>query len=161
METSVRLQKMLYYSEWPIHLVGTILGLLTILIIVFLFKRMINLQKAHRKATVKEILWIKPDMPTLKKDYIARLEKIEQEYYQNPSNIRGTYERMSKLIRKFAYKATGVEVQNYSLYEIKATNMKELAMLIEEFYKPEFDKISEGDVKVSISKTKRMITEWN
>ena len=38
--------------------------------------------------------------------------------------------------------------------------MKGLAMLIEEFYKPEFDKISQGDVKVSIAKTKRMIAEW-
>ncbi|MCQ2516488.1 MAG: hypothetical protein MJ094_06455 [Saccharofermentans sp.] len=161
MEPSVKLQKMMNYSQWPILLVGGLLLALTILIVVLLIRRMISLQKAHRKATMKEILWVKPDMASLKRDYIARLEKIERDYYQNPSDIRGTYERMSTLIRKFAYRATGVEVQNYSLFEIKATHMKGLAMLIEEFYKPEFDKISQGDVKVSIAKTKRMITEWN
>ena len=115
MDTSVRLQKMMNYSQWPMYLVGGLLLALTILIIVLLVKRMISLQKAHRKATMKEILWVKPDMDALKRDYIARLEKIERDYNQNPSDIRGTYERMSNLIRKFAYKATGIEVQNYSL----------------------------------------------
>lgn len=161
METSVRLQRMMNYSQWPIYLVGGLLLALTILVIVLLIRRMISLQKANRKATMKEILWVKPDMESLKRDYLARLQKIENEYGMNPSDIRGTYEKMSKLIRKFAYKATGIEVQNYSLFEIKATHMKELAMLIEEFYKPEFDKISQGDVRVSIAKTKRMIAEWN
>ena len=39
--------------------------------------------------------------------------------------------------------------------------MNSLADLVEEYYEPEFDRISEGDAKESIKKTKRTIAEWN
>ena len=100
-------------------------------------------------------------MERLKKEYLAKLARIEEAFLADPTLIRPTYEKMSKLIRNFAYQATGIEVQKYTLYEIRMAKMNSLADLVEEYYEPEFDRISEGDAKESIKKTKRMIAEWN
>ena len=81
--------------------------------------------------------------------------------FDSDKQIRSAYERMSVLIREFTYKATGIEVLKYSLSEIKGTGLDALADLIEEYYEPEFDKISEGDVKASIERTRKVISEWN
>ena len=68
---------------------------------------------------------------------------------------------MSKVVREFVYKATGTEVDKFTLAEISRTEYKGLATLIGEYYQPEFDQISEGDVKASLEKTRRLVAEWN
>ena len=156
MPTSVKLRNMLDYSTAPIVIVGALLLLITLVVVIYILVRIIK-----RKVTAKELLWTKPDMNKLKKDYLARLEKIEKTFLADPTLIRPTYEKMSKLIRNFAYEATGIEVQKYTLYEIRMAKMNSLADLVEEYYEPEFDRISEGDAKESIKKTKRTIAEWN
>ena len=100
-------------------------------------------------------------MQKLKQEYLARLHHIEMEFDSDKTRIRPSYEKMSVLIRDFAYKATGIEVTKYSLSEIKKTELVDLADLIEEYYEPEFDKISAGDVKNSIEKTRGVISRWN
>ena len=161
MPTSVKLRNMLDYSTAPIVIVGALLLLITLVVVIYILVRVIKSRKNKRKVTAKELLWTKPDMNKLKKDYLARLEKIEKTFLADPTLIRPTYEKMSKLIRNFAYEATGIEVQKYTLYEIRMAKMNSLADLVEEYYEPEFDRISEGDAKESIKKTKRTIAEWN
>ena len=56
---------------------------------------------------------------------------------------------------------TGTEVDKFALYEINATEYKDLAKLVGEYYQPEFDKISEGDVRASLERTRRLVAEWN
>ena len=161
MPTSVKLRNMLDYSTLPIIIVGTVLLLITIVAVIYILVRVIKSKKNKRKITAKELFWTKPDMERLKKEYLAKLARIEEAFLADPTLIRPTYEKMSKLIRNFAYQATGIEVQKYTLYEIRMANMNSLADLVEEYYEPEFDRISEGDAKESIKKTKRMIAEWN
>ena len=68
---------------------------------------------------------------------------------------------MSILVREFVYKATGTEVDKFSLSEISQTGFEDLTVLVGEYYKPEFDKISEGDVRASLAKSRRLVSEWN
>ena len=161
MPTSVTLRKMLDYSTAPIIIVGSLLILITLVAVIYILVRFIKSRKSKRKMTAKALLWTKPDMERLKKEYLAKLERIESAFEADPTSIRPTYEKMSKLIRSFAYNATGIEVQKYTLYEIRLANMNALADLVEEYYEPEFDRISEGDARDSLKKTKRMIAEWN
>lgn len=161
METTVELQRMMRYSKLPIIIVGALLAIVTALIISYVVYRVIKLIKANRKPTIKAILWTKPNMDVLRAEYLNKLEAVEREFKNNPTAVRPTYEKLSKIIRNFAYQATGIEVQKYSLNEIRGTYLQGLADLIEEFYAPEFDKISSGDVITSIDKTKRMISAWN
>lgn len=160
MDTSVDLQRYMHYKDTPKQIVGALLIALTIAIIVYLIVRIAKLHKAKQKVTVKEIMWTKPNMAQLKNDYVRQLDALAKEFEANPNRIRPIYEKMSSIVRNFAYKATGVEVHKYSLAEIKVANMGNLASLIEEFYAPEFDKISVGDVRTSLERTKRTIIEW-
>ncbi len=161
MPTSVKLRNMLDYSTLPIIIVGGLLVLITLLAVIYILVRVYKSRKSKRKITAKELLWTKPDMAKLKKEYLAKLARIESAFETDPTLIRPTYEKMSKLIRSFAYRATGIEVQKYTLYEIRSAKMNDLADLVEEYYEPEFDRISEGDARESLKKTKRMIAEWN
>ena len=68
---------------------------------------------------------------------------------------------MSIIVREFVYKATGTEVDKFTLSEISQTEFQELTHLVGEYYKPEFDKISEGDVRASLAKSRRLVSEWN
>ena len=161
MPTSVTLQKMLDYSTLPIIIVGGLILLITLVAVAYILVRVYKSRKSKRKMTAKALLWTKPDMEKLKKEYLTKLARIESAFEADPTLIRPTYEKMSKLIRSFAYRATGIEVQKYTLYEIRYAKMNALADLVEEYYEPEFDRISEGDARESLKKTKRMISEWN
>lgn len=161
MPTTVELQKMFRYSATPIVLTALALLLVTLILIALILWKIIKNKRAGRKNTIKSILWIKPDMEKLKQEYLAKLLKIEMAFDTDTTKIRPAYESMSKLIRDFVYKATGIDVPKYTLSEIRKTDLEDLADLIEEYYEPEFDKISAGDVKASIENTRRVISKWN
>ena len=97
----------------------------------------------------------------IKKEYISQLIKIQEGYDNGQLAMRDTYQRISASIREFVFKVTDIEVHNYTLTDIKRLNMPVLAELVEEYYRPEFEKESLGDVKNSIEKTKRAIERWN
>ncbi len=161
MPTTVELQKMFKYSATPIVITVAALIAVTLLLIAMILWKIFKNKKEGKKNTIKSILWIKPDMERLRQEYLAKLMKIEMEFDSDTTQIRLAYERMSRLIRDFAYKATGIDVMKYSLSEIRKTELDNLADLIEEYYEPEFDKISVGDVKASIEKTRGVISKWN
>ena len=112
------------------------------------------IEDRRRELTEEEILQIK-------KEYISQLIKIQEGYDNGQLAMRDTYQRISASIREFVFKVTDIEVHNYTLTDIKRLNMPVLAELVEEYYRPEFEKESLGDVKNSIEKTQRAIERWN
>ena len=53
-----------------------------------------------------------------------------------------------------------IKVQYYTLEDIKKINMPILSKLVEEYYNPEFERVSKGNVLESIGKTKKVIENW-
>ena len=82
------------------------------------------------------------------------------QYDQGKLDVRGAYQRMSRCIRGFVHAATGIRVQNYTLYDIERLNMPELYYLVAEYYAPEFARKSDGDVRASLEKTRSLIERW-
>ena len=163
MPTTINLRRLFDFSQLPILITGVVLGLITLAIIaMFLYGILKNLQpKEAKKKEVEKEVFVKPDLAKLKTQYLALLDKIEAQYNQDTTKIRPAYEGMSKVVREFVYKATGTEVDKFTLAEISNTEFKELTMLVGEYYQPEFDKISEGDVRSSLEKSRRLVAEWN
>lgn len=159
METSVKLQEPFSYAVWPIIVVGMIAAaVLAYLIIEKLIagskkKRNTELPVVRQKSVV--------EVSAIKRKYIAELYKIENDLKNSKISIRTAYQKMSVCIRKFVYEVTGIKVQHYTLFDIKALNMPMLEDLIAEYYAPEFSEKSVGDVSASIEKTKRVIEKWN
>ena len=63
------------------------------------------------------------DMGRVKARYLSELADIAGQYDQGKLDVRGAYQRMSRCIRGFVHAATGIRVQNYTLYDIERLNL--------------------------------------
>ena len=163
MPTTINLRRPFDFSVVPIAIVGGIFAALTVAILLMVLYSLIKDMKKKEKVEqpVEQPVFVKPDLSKLKAAYIAKLNEIEEKYNQDQTKIRPAYEGMSKVVREFVYKATGTEVDKFTLAEITSTEYAGLAKLIGEYYQPEFDQISKGDVKASLEKSRRLVAEWN
>ena len=152
MQLSVKLQELFSYSILPI---------IILIIILFLFS-MYFLRKRNKKKETPVIKEIdKIDINIIQEKYIIKLEELKKDLEKNKISIREAYQALSELVRYFVYEVTNIEVQNYTLKEIKKLNIPVLYNLIKEYYAPEFANISLGNVKESIERTKEVIKKWS
>ncbi len=154
MKTTVNLQDLLSYSMLPIYIAAGVIVLLVLcLVIIHIVRR--------PKKTRDNNIFVPRSIAAIKKKYLSRLAKLMESVESNSIEIRIAYQKLSKIIRMFIYEATGIKVQNYTLAEIREQNMTVLAELVEEYYPPEFAKMSVGNIVESLAKTKKVIEEWN
>ena len=162
METTINLRRLFDFSQLPIIITGAVLAVLTVaIILMFLYTLLKNYKKKPKEVVEEKPVFVKPDMTKLKAEYLSLLDGIEAKFNADPTKIRPAYEGMSRVVRDFVFRATGTEVDKFALYEICQTEYKDLASLVGEYYQPEFDKISEGDVRDALAKSRRLVTEWN
>lgn len=156
MQISVKLQDMFSYSIYYIFIVFILVFALTIYFIVT--------RKKKTRDNEEEIIVKKAetkDLNAIKNKYIKKIENLEEKLNNKKISIRGAYQSLSSIIRYFVYEVTNIKVQNYTLREIERLKMPELSELIKEYYAPEFAKHSLGNIKESISKTRKVIEKWN
>lgn len=164
METTINLRRLFDFSQLPIIITGAVLAVLTVaIILMFLYTILKNMELKQKEAeeVIEQKVFVKPDMTKLKAEYLALLDGIEAKFNEDTTKVRPAYEGMSRVVRDFVYRATGTEVDKFALYEIKSTEFKDLAKLVGEYYQPEFDQISEGDVRDHLAKSRRLVSEWN
>ena len=163
MPTTVNFRRLFDFSQLPIIITAAVLAALTVAIVLYFLYSLLKDMKKKEKPVEEapKPVFVKPDLAKLKAEYIDKLNKIEIKYNEDTTKIRPAYEGMSKVVREFVYKATGTEVDKFTLAEISRTEFAGLTKLVGEYYQPEFDKISEGDVKASLEKTRRLVAEWN
>ena len=158
MKTSVTLQEPFSYSMIPMIVVGTLVALYGIYLIISILQK----QPKKKIATPVPKKIISPaDIRTIKSKYLAELENIKQALWTQQISTRDAYQKMSLCIRHFVYEVTGIQVQNYTLEDIKGLHMPGLEALIAEYYAPEFAMTSMSDSSASIERTKRVIELWN
>ena len=143
MEANIELRPLFSYS-YTIIIVFIIILILTILF-KFLYYKFIYGRKFKDK---------------IKKKYLKKLDRLERTNYNPKIEIRTVYLNLSAIIRDFIYEMTDIKVQNYTLSDIKKINIPYLGDLISEYYKPEFEEISSGDMKKSIERTRKVIEGW-
>lgn len=113
-----------------------------------------------RKKKIKVIIPPKKDLNILKKNYLAKIDKLLEDTRNNKINYRTSYLKLSKIIRDFIFEATNINVTTVSLAEVKDLKMPQLYELMEEYYAPEFSRFYEGNIESSIEKTRGVITRW-
>lgn len=164
MPTTIDLRRPFDFSKLPIVIVAGIFALLTTAIILMILYNVIKDMKRAPKEEIQQVaapVFVKPDISKLKGEYLGKLNAIEAKYNEDRTKIRPAYEAMSLVVREFVHKATGIDVDKFTLSELTRTEFRGLTELIGEYYKPEFDQISEGDVLASLEKSRRLVTEWN
>ena len=162
MDTTVNLRRLFDFSQLPIVITAAIFAALTVAILLMFLYTLLKNYKPKEKVIEEPVkVFVKPDMTKLKAEYMAALDKLEAKFNEDTTKIRPAYEGMSRVVRDFVYRATGTEVDKFTLKEISETEFGGLTELVGEYYQPEFDSISEGDVRASLARSRRLVSEWN
>lgn len=136
----------------------TILFFLILLFINLYF--LLKLINNKVKENIPEVKQPSKDLILIKNRFIKEIDLLKLQIENNEITNRKAYQRLSKIIRTFIYEMTSIKVPNYTLEEIKKININSLTQLVEEYYDPEFSKISKGNIKESIEKTRQVIDSW-
>ena len=153
---SVELQGQYSYSVIPLIILGA-----AIILILVLLLAIWRAQAYGNKPVKKKVRVRVKNIFQIKTQYLAKLDKLSKKVFNNELSMRKAYQALSKLVRKFAYEATGIRTDSYSLQEIKEMGRTELVELVEQFYEPEFAAKSEGNIENAIEKSKEVISKWN
>ena len=149
--------------EAPFHysIIGVILLILLVLILLayIIFRLIKKYYKPAPKPNI--ILPDKGNLFRIKNRYLYELDKLELKVKNSKINTRDAYNNLSKIIRKFVFDATGIDAMKYSLEDIRELDIKYLTLLMEEYYEPEFSYEGEGNIELSIKKTRGVIKKWN
>ncbi len=166
MVTTVKLQHPFEYSWW-VTLIAVVLGAIALTAIVFflikVFKALRKKKNAPRPAATK--IAMSPDMIyRVKNQYASRVQALLNNYSQNKIDKREGYQQLSALIREFVHEVTGINVENFTIKEVKAFGIKKLDVLMEEYYVPEFaedEKAKDKDFAESCNKAVGVIKAWS
>ncbi len=157
MKTSVELQDPFSYMIIWIILAVIILGAFVFTQVYFRKKLKEELKKA-KKIRLKKLS--EATLEGKKRKYMTELMYIETDLRNGKIDKREAYQKMSKCIRMFVHDVTGINVQKYSLMEIKRVNIPQLTQLVREYYEPEFALRSSADAATSIYRTRNTISSW-
>lgn len=153
MQVTVDLQNPFSFSLIPIIILFILLVVPT-----YLYLKKIQQNRKEKVIEIKEV--DEKSIIRIQKKYIKQLKILQDKIDNKKISIRRAYQRLSKIIRYFVYEVTGINVQNYTLSEIKKLKMHQLTELIEDYYVHEFSKKSLGNINESIQKTRKVIVRW-
>ena len=151
MQTGTELQAPFSYSLIPIIL------LFVILFLPFIVRLIKKYWPQNNDMMVNNYI----DSNTVKTKYLNRLDELENKLDSKKISNRKAYQELSFLIRSFVKEVTGLDVTTCVLSDIERMNIPVIYELVKEYYSPEFARISIGNIRSSISKTRGVIYRWN
>ncbi len=156
MQITVNLEEMFSYNP-----IGFILCILIIIaaILIFVCTRPKKPRKVSKVPQPRRVFV--RNVPLSKQKYHRILTTIARKHSKQQITDREAYQELSIAIRHFVHDVSGIKVQNYTLEEIKKTNMPDLYYLIAECYMPEFSAEEKSNVYETIDKARRVIERWN
>ncbi len=157
MKTSVELQDP--FSYMIIWLILAVIILAAFIFSQVYFRKKLGDQiRAAKKIKLKKIR--ESTLEGKKSKYMTELMYIEMDLMNNKIDKRKAYQKMSNCIRMFVHDVTGINVQKFTLSEIRRVNIPQLTQLVREYYEPEFALSSKADAATSIYRTRMMISSW-
>ena len=156
---SDKLSPLLQYS--PAWLV---IGLLLIVALVSWYVLVMWLtrkKKPHTIATLKPVDPVLPDIPALQKKYLALIDEIEQAYNSGQIKSRHTHQKLSLLLRFFAFECRGLRTHVFTLSDLRQVNLPKLTHAIERYYVPAFHDVEHGDPVAASTVAREVVTTWS
>lgn len=147
-----------YSSVWLF--VG--IALVCLVVLWFGFVLWLTRRKKIRNVTnLRPVVPVVPDLAALQAKYLALVLEVEQSAARNEIDVRGVHQKMSILLRFFAYEAKGIKAHVLTLADLKQTRLTSIANAIEGYYTPEFNQLKRGDSAAAIAKAREVVTTWS
>ena len=166
MVTTVKLQNPFEYSWW-VTLIAVVLGAIALTAIIFVLIRIIAMlrKKKEKPRPAARKIYMSPDMIyRVKMQYVEKVQALLNSYSQKQIDKREGYQQLSAIIREFVHEVTGINVENFTIKEVKAMGIRKLDVLMEEYYVPEFaeeEKAQDKDLTASCNRAMGVIKTWS
>ena len=165
MVTTVKLQAPFEYS-WIVTLATIALGIIAAVILVYVVKKLLDLREktAAKRPRYHKIHLTPENLAKMKKDYIGRVSALLNGYLSGNLTKRDGYQKLSGIIRSFVHEVTGINVESFTVKEVKALGIRKLDELMEEYYVPEFaedEKAENKDFAASCRVAMGVINSWS
>ncbi len=164
MVTTVKQQNPFEYSWWVI-VVAAVFAVIAIVLLIYVIRSISKIfRKIPKTPAARKIVMSPYIMSRLKDQYAARIQNIVKNHIEGKISKRDGYQELSSQIRGFVHEATGINVENLTAKEIKALGIRNLDLLMEEYYVPEFaedDKAKDKDLVVSCNAAIGVIRSWS
>ena len=165
MVTTVELQAPFEYS-FVVLLASIILGLITAGLLFYAVKKLLDLRDRPKEAPprFKKIHLTPENLARMKQFYISRVQALLDGYGAGTLSKREGYRNLSAIIRSFIHEVTGINVETFTVKEVRAMGIRKLDILMEEYYVPEFaeDKKAENkDFAASCKVAMGVIQSWS
>ena len=165
MVTTVELQDPFEYSWW-VYVIAAAILLVALALLIYVFSGIVRMLRVKRPVPpVARHIRLTPErMAKLKQQYISQVHDIMVAFTAGRIDKRDGYQKLSAVIRSFVHEVTGINVENYTVKEVKAMGIRMLDTLMEEYYVPEFAEDERGkdkDLVKSCQTAMGVIRSWS
>ena len=165
MVTTVKLQNPFEYSWWVVLIAAIVLAAALFALIYALRMIIRNREKKISQMPAARKLILTPEvLRRIKGQYVGMVQSISERYSRGLLSKRDGYQELSLVIRGFVHEVTGINVENFTVKEVKAMGIRKLDVLMEEYYVPEFaedEKAKEKDLSASCNVAMGVIKSWS
>lgn len=146
-----------YAAFWTFVWIGCFVLIVLWLCFVFLVTRKRTVKTVASLEAKEPIL---PDLPALKTKYLTLITEVEQLFAAHTITARVAHQKLSLLLRFFAYEANGTRAHVLTLSDLKQTRLTTLSEAIELYYPPEFEAVEKGSTAAAVAKAREVVSAW-
>ncbi len=145
-----------YTPIWPILALGIVVLIVAWFVLVLRFTR------ERRVQGPVDLDWMPAaDTERLRGRYLDLIGDIETAYARGDTDARAAHQRLSMLVRSFAFEASGMRAQQMTLADLRRSHATRLVDAVEGFYPTSFSTVEHGSVAVASDSARRVVISWN
>ena len=145
-----------YSPLWAALAVVVLLVLAAFYIVVPLLTR-----QARVEAPDVDVSWMPVDVPALRGKYEVLISEVETAHRGGELSVRASHQRLSLLLRLFAYESTGIRAPHMTLAELRDGRDTPLSDAVAQLYPGEFEAVERGSVRDAAEVARRMVYSWS
>lgn len=152
----------LFYGPISYSPIWFIIGLLLLILAIGIIAAILY---TTRKKEIKTISTLKVSAPkvvnmnVLRDKYLKMINEAEERYKRRQTKASQCHQQLSLIVRLFFYEALGFHADIMTLSDIKKSNYKKLAELVDGYYPDEFDTLEKGSVASAAEKARQIVRE--
>lgn len=144
------------YSGWWIVLA---LGIVAVIIAFYVVVPILTRARETQPEPV-DTGWI-PSPVSIREKYVDLIDEVEASHRRGELTIRASHQRLSMLLRFFAYESSGINAPQMTLADLRQTRATPLSDAVARLYPGAFREVERGSVDEAAGMAKRVVQSWN
>lgn len=108
-----------------------------------------------------DLSWMPVDVPALREKYEVLISEVEAAHRSGALSARAAHQRLSLLLRLFAYESSGIRAPHMTLAELREARNSPLSDAVAKLYPGEFEATPRGTVQDAAEVARRLVHTWS